>query len=135
MLQIKIYFFNLRYILDGDREELRNIRNELSSLRNAQSSNAFKSNPSPAPQWIPQSNSINVLLHKNSSAPPLEEKAKLDSEDRFPTKSNTEILNSLIEERDELLSSGLYDPNDSLLMEIEESILEIQAKIAENVGQ
>ena len=86
-----------RYILDGDREELRSIRSELSSLRSFAAVNS--------PINTRNQESVRPSVGKN----------------------NMDLLQRLHQEKRDLMSSGLYEENDSLIAELNRSILEASA--------
>lgn len=107
-----------RYILDGDREELKGIRSELSALRQLRQPPASIHRPqydydrtSEAAQW------------KNYG---IEQSAQV--------KRNTgDVLHQLLAERKQLLNTGLYDVTDALIVELDQSILKTKARVAEGV--
>eukprot|EP01035_Chromulina_nebulosa_P019501 gene19501-25392_t len=96
-----------RYVLDGDRDELRNIRNELSTLKyNLDKSN----NLTPSNNHYTNDNKTN----DNIDLPTSEQKTS------SPTTSipNFNNITTIRQQIDELLATGLYVPEDDVIKEL-----------------
>jgi hypothetical protein len=106
-----------RYVLDGDREELKNIRHELSSLRSVTLSSSSPSFQSPSTINTTQQPSLSPTKLPNTEisqiSPPKQMKSNL---------TTSEKLLTLRSQLDNLLLSGLYTTNDPLVSELQKNI-------------
>ena len=148
----------IRYILDGDRDELRDIRSELSSLRAVQQQHY--QHPPPLPSHNsdhfqhskPQTTFTNMyesgvkysdtrtVTGENREGKNIEsfqnvyerqKQGKQGGGDSLKKSNNSDSLHQLIMERKELLSTGLYNTDDALITELDQSILLLRARLAE----
>lgn len=111
-----------RYVLDGDREELRGIRSELSALRAMR-----QPHPKSSGRAEPSCQTTEKILVSGGH----ESGSYGDSGNDGVRKNSGDVLQQLLTERKELLSTGLYDAKDDLIVELDQSILKLKAKIAE----
>ena len=115
-----IYFF--RYILDGDRNELRNIRDELSALKtnSLKKGNVFnRNNNNEIPSYTSNMSLPKTIVNENISINEMQK--------------NEEILKRLVEQKAELLNTGLYKEGiDPIIDEINYGIDNIKIVIAKN---
>lgn len=110
-IDVSIY----RFVLDGDREELRHIRQELEALRNHARSAVVGTVATPGagsgstPLAPVSSNKSNARATSSSV------NAKSDA-------AQDSVLERLRNEKQDLLSTGLYDQKDSIIEELDRSI-------------
>jgi hypothetical protein len=125
-----------RYVLDGDRDELRTIREELSQIRTGGGgggsshhhygrgsssvlpmSNSFQHSPSPPPPSRPSQSVLPIF------SPSMQHQVASDQ-------AQIERLKQM---RQELLKSNLYEPSDSVIQEIDEAIAQQQIQLTRTV--
>ncbi len=108
----------LRYILDGDRDELRAIREELSALRTMDKTRPQQAEPSittsSAPQYGPSVGGKIPSLHQIA----------------LSGQSEIDRLKTL---RADLLNSGLYDPADTVIQEVDKTIFQHQNLLTKKI--
>lgn len=112
--------------MDGDREELRHIRNELSNLRLA---NQVRANVVPLKQT--KGGDVTNTKRQAGQMRGVESYENLHSTSDPATSENADMLSRLMKEKKELLSTGLYSVDDELILEIDQAILEMKANMAE----
>jgi len=111
-----------RYILDGDRDELKTIREELSVLRMMNSTQ----NGGSKPTWSTErqrSTTFNSFQTRRSVDNVRFSRDQLNTSDK---------LKRLLETKTELLESGLYKPDDSVIQELENSIMQEKINLSES---
>ena len=113
--------------MDGDREELRGIRNELASLRSRQ----YAPSANRVQDFKVEVTGIKENVYGKETDSGRSQHLLGDKSDPNVKASPKARLDHLMNERAKLLSSGLYEEDDVLIKEIEESILQIQAILAE----
>jgi hypothetical protein len=122
-------------MLDGDRDELRSIRDELAFLRSA---STHEQEPPRS-----QTQSTRVTMNRHPSAGPQKESIRKLSgrtttqstasafDSSRDTESSSEKIARLQALKAELMDSQLYDPNDSVIQEIDNCIVQEQVILAE----
>jgi hypothetical protein len=132
-----------RYVLDGDRDELRTIREELAYLRMGKGTGAGEGEGEGrvAPGGVGRKSSVHLAGATGSSRhtpppPPVPQVAFKPSSEpsssssliSFHTLVGTDHLHidRLKQMRNELLQSQLYDPSDEVILEIDEAIYQQQ---------
>lgn len=113
-----------RYVLDGDREELRSIREELSHLR---AMNDGRKNVASVPKQSPA-----VTKSVNPSTESIPASTFLPSSLQHFATDQAQI-DRLKQMKQELLQSRLYDPSDSVIQEIDEAIHQQQILLTKKI--
>lgn len=99
-----------RYVLDGDREQLRSIRQELAALRDG----AISIKTPVVREFVPA-----------PPTPPATTKVSMSSRGNEEEANEIDIIN-LKRRRSELISSGLYEPTDPVLAVLNRAIAEAE---------
>jgi hypothetical protein len=103
-----------RYVLDGDRDELRNIRHELASLRSNLATEPAIVRPQPPHAKKPSSPSYSSeMKHQQASA-----------SSKNPSSFNASAIRDQIAE---LQATGLYEDDDAALVALRESLAELES--------
>jgi hypothetical protein len=97
-----------RYILDGDREELRNIRNELATMKSVAYGGAIAPPPAPSAKHIPSPVMFgDYLTNKNTAM-------------QQATETPISILKRQLTD---LMGTGYYGESDPVIIELQQAIL------------
>lgn len=139
--QLRLEFLSReeRYVLDGDRDELRTIRKELSGLRNLEAANLQYMNNHRNQQQQehrgPSSHTLTVPVEKIQLRHSFEIGGQTESSSSSGGDggSSTQLdkLNRVTELRRELLASELYSPGDPVIVELDRTIKQAEVHLAE----
>ncbi|GBG26635.1 Centrosomal protein of 120 kDa [Hondaea fermentalgiana] len=121
-----------RFVLDGDRKQLMDLRQELNELRAATlrgpvSSSAVENLPAATRSRWPQDPPTPLSVSASSRAsgregPRRRQEVVVNSSDQEAERSRQDTLERLLQERDDLLRTGVYDRNHPLVVQLEEHI-------------
>lgn len=115
-----------RYVLDGDRKQLMDLRQELNELRAATLRTPFSKLPQTNPLLDPKNSSYadqhgRLWQHPQEASPPPSPPTPTPQRTRRPESKNDK-LERLLHERDELLRTGVYNRDHPLVVQLEEHI-------------
>ena len=97
-----------RYILDGDREELRNIRNELATMRSVTFGGSIAPPPAPSAKHTPSPVLFDDYLNNKNVA---------------MRQAEVTPISVLKKQLSDLMATGRYEESDPVIQELQQSIL------------
>eukprot|EP01041_Mallomonas_annulata_P000886 gene886-1720_t len=142
MEQLRLEFLarEERYILDGDRDELRRLRNAVTTLNSSHYELNGNTRAQSQSQTYAQSQShqpfraqvYSGTKNGNRSSSP-SSPSSFENSKEYSNSVHNDTLSRLRQQREDLIATGLYDENDELLQELSQAILETELRCTEEI--